>query len=110
MESQIGENRLTGNIPMTTTPKPRRLYSKEYKQDAVRLATSIGVSRAAADLGIGDSMLYEWRKLGQKEGSDAFRGNGNPTAIEAELARLRREIEVLKMEREILKKAADFFI
>ena len=46
-------------------------------------------------------MLYEWRKLGQKEGDDAFRGQGNRTETEAELARLRREIEVLKMEREI---------
>ena len=105
MESQIGENRLTGIIPMTTITKPRRIYSKEYKQDAVRLAASIGVSRAAADLDIGESMLYQWRKLGQKEGDDAFRGQGNRTETEAELARLRREIEVLYMEREILKKS-----
>ena len=111
MESQIGENRLTGFASMTTTPsKPRRIHSKDFKQDAVKLAASIGVSRAAADLGIGESMLYEWRKASQSEGEDAFRGNGNRTAVEAELDRLRRENEILKMEREILKKAADFSV
>jgi transposase len=55
-------------------------------------------------------MLYEWRKLSQKEGDDAIRGNGNHPAIAAELALLRRENEVLKMEREILKKAAEFWV
>ena len=110
MESQIGETRLTGIISMTTTPKPRRIHDKEFKQDAVRLAASIGVRRVAADLGIGESMLYEWRKLSQKEGDGAIRGNGNHPAIAAELALLRRENEVLKMEREILKKAAEFWV
>ena len=110
MESQIGENRLTGIIPMTTTPKPRRIHSKDFKQEAVRLATSIGVVRVAADLGINESTIYEWRKLSQSEGDDAFRGNGNRTVMEAELARLRRENEILKMEREILKKAAEFWV
>ena len=86
---------------MTTVANPRRIHSKEYKQDAVRLAASIEVNRAAADLGIGESMLHKWRKLGQQDGDDAFRGQGNRTETEAELARLRREIEVLKMEGEI---------
>lgn len=53
-------------------------------------------------------MLYEWRKLGQDEGEDAFRCNGNRTVMEAELARLRRENAVLKMERERVKKRRTF--
>ena len=100
---------------MTTTPsslpsKPRRQHSKEFKREALRLAASIGVSHAAADLGINESMLYDWKKKALQEGSDAFRGHGQRTAVEAELARLRRENEVLKMEREILKKAAEFWV
>jgi len=102
MESKIGQNRLTGINPMTTTlSKPRRIHSKEFKQDAVNLAASVEVSRAAADLGISDSILYDWRNANQTEGDDAFRGNGNRTAIDGELARLRCENEVLKMEQNI---------
>jgi len=92
------------------SPKPRRTISKEFKQEAVRLAANVGVIRAAADLGIGESALYAWRKAAQESGSDAFRGHGNRTEAEAELARLRRENTVLKMEREILKKAAEFWV
>lgn len=111
MESQIGENRLTGIIHMTSTPsKPRRIYSKEFKNGAIKLAASIGVSRAAADLGLSESILYDWRKASETEGKDAFRGNGNRTERDEELASLRRENEVLKMEREILKKAAEFWV
>jgi transposase len=100
---------------MTTTPsslpsKPRRQYSKEFKQEALRLAASIGVGRAAADLGIHESTLHAWKQAARTEGADAFRGHGQLTAAETELARLRRENEVLKMEREILKKAAEFWV
>jgi transposase len=92
------------------SPKSRRTISKEFKQDAVRLAASVGVRRAAADLGVGESALYAWRTAAQQEGGDAFRGHGQRTAADAELARLHREIAVLKMEREILKKAAEFWV
>lgn len=115
MESLKGEKRLLGFLPMSTTPsslpsKPRRQYSKEFKQEALRLAASIGVGRAAADLGIHESTLHAWKKAARTEGADAFRGHGQLTAAETELARLRRENEILKMEREILKKAAEFWV
>jgi transposase len=90
--------------------KPRRKHSKEFKQEALRLVASVGPSRAAADLGVNDSTLYAWKKSARTEGDDAFRGHGQRTEVNAELARMRREIEVLKMEREILKKAAEFWV
>jgi transposase len=94
----------------TGVSKPRRVHTKEFKQGALRLAEQIGVSRASTDLGIDSSQLYEWRKQARSAGADAFRGQGRQTEAEAELTRLHREIAVLKMEREILRKAAEFWV
>jgi transposase len=87
----------------------RKKFSKEYKEAAVKLTTEQGLSvaQAARDLGIGENMLHRWRRELADHGAKAFRGNGVP--IEEELARLRRENQVLKEEREILKKATIFF-
>jgi transposase len=111
----LGEERLLGYFIMSTNSssratKARTPYSKEFKQEALRLATSIGVSRASSDLGIHESTLYAWKHAARTEGADAFRGHGQRTVVDAELARLRRENDVLKMEREILKKAAEFWV
>ena len=80
---------------MTTTPtsksQKRRLYPKEFKQSAVRLAAQVGTAQAAKDLGIAAAIIRSWRKAEREEGADAFRGQGHRTALEAELERLRRE-------------------
>lgn len=89
--------------------KKRKGYSKDFKYEALKLAEEIGVSRAAKDLGISDSILYRWRKALETEGSDAFRGHGRLKEQDEELRRLRRENKILKQEREILKKATEFF-
>lgn len=87
----------------------RRKFSREYKVEAVRLAGQRG-SRAAADsLGIDISLLYQWKKLLESEGSEAFRGNGNRTVLEEENRQLRLENRRLKEEAEILKKASAYF-
>jgi transposase len=89
----------------------RRKHSKEFKLEAVKLARdpAIGFERAADQLGINQSLLYRWDQLLQGEGDDAFPGSGNRSGVEAELARLRRENAELRMETEILKKAAIYF-
>lgn len=87
----------------------RKQYTKEFKLEAVRLGEKIGMTRAAHDLGVAKSVLYGWRKAALNEGTNAFRGHGKLTAIDDELRRLRQENKVLKMEREILKKATSFF-
>ena len=102
---------------MTNTPPPRptkatrRTHTKEFKQEAVRLArrSEIGFARAAKDLGVNESLLRSWAKAQATEGADAFRGHGKKAALEAENARLRREVRTLEMERDILKKAAAYF-
>ena len=90
--------------------KTRRTYTKEFKEEAVRLAKQLGARQAASDLGINDTMLRDWVRASATEGTDAFRGQGNQTAQDAEMARMRREIKVLRQERDILKKAAEFWV
>jgi transposase len=89
----------------------RKQYTKEFKQDAVRLVTEQGYrqAEAARNLGIDRGMLARWVKELQDDESDAFRGNGKRTAEGEELVGLREENRRLKMEREILKKALAFF-
>ena len=95
--------------PPTNEPKPRRTYTKAFKQETLRLAGQIGNRRAAADLGIDIAIIRAWIRAAKSEGDEAFRGHGHAKALEAELARLRRENMILKQEREILKKATEFF-
>lgn len=89
----------------------RRRFTKEFKREAVRLSEQPdkGVHRVAADLGIPVKFLYRWRYAVAREGEDAFRGHGHRLASESELAALRRENAELRMERDILKKAAAWF-
>lgn len=87
----------------------RKQYTREFKQEAVRLVTQGGLSvaQAARDLDINDNMLHRWKKEFEQNSEQAFPGNGRTQ--EDELATLRREVEVLRREREILKKAVAIF-
>ena len=89
----------------------RKKYTKEFKQDAVRLITEQGYKQteAARNLGIDRSMLGRWIKELQADESEAFRGNGNRSGEGEELRRLREENRRLRMERDVLKKATAFF-
>lgn len=87
----------------------RKQYSKEFKQETVRLIVEQGVSVAqvSRDMGINANVLYRWKQEALAHDQKAFPGHGRP--IEEELVRLRRELEVVKRERDILKKATAFF-
>ena len=87
----------------------RRTFTSEFKQEAVKLVREQGLpfSRAAQDLGIGEPTLRRWAKELDEHGAKAFPGRGLP--IEQELAQLRRELEVTRRERDILKKATIYF-
>jgi transposase len=92
------------------TKKKRKKYTREFKEEAVKLVTEQGyhVSEAARNLGVHPNMLSRWKReiLGDDE---SYSGTGNLNGVQAELQRLRKENKRLKMEREILKKAAAFF-
>ena len=89
----------------------RKIYTAEFKREAVSLITQhgYGVSEAARNLGIHATMLRKWKRTLEQQGTQAFPGNGRLRPDQEELHRLRQENKRLRMEREILKKAALFF-
>lgn len=89
----------------------KRKYNKEFKEQACRLVVNEGVKHkvVAERLGINVVMLYRWIDEYETYGKDAFVGKGNLRPEEKELKKLRKENEFLKMENDILKKAAAYF-
>ena len=86
----------------------RRLYTEEFKRDAVRLAQERGnVAQVARDLGIHESLLSKWKQKLKTAPERPFPGQGNPH--DRELAQIKRELARLKEENEILKKAVGIF-
>lgn len=80
---------------------------KEFRREAVRIALTSGrtVGQVAADLGIGKSTLGKW--ISRHREADLLSGPHDD--VQKELARLRKENEILRQERDLLKKAAAFF-
>lgn len=89
----------------------RRAYTRDFKQEAVRLSESSHKTTAEleADLGLPTGLLAKWKRQLAEEGKEAFRGQGRLTASEAQLRQLRQENEILRQERDILKKALAIF-
>jgi transposase len=92
-----------------TKRRARRIFTDEFKTGAVRLVLDEGkrAAQVARDLDLAQSVLRGWVKQAQADRSNGK--TGLTTEERAELARLRRENRVLRMERDILKKAAAFF-
>jgi|CXWL01.1.fsa_nt_gi transposase len=88
----------------------RRWFSHEFKLEAVQLVKGRGISvaQAARDLGVHENVLRKWIKQLPAETQGGLAGGGL-MAMQAELARLRKENAKLRMERDILKKAAAYF-
>jgi transposase len=90
----------------------RRVFTREFKVEAVSLVSRQGLSFAEAGrrLEIGQNLLRKWQEQLAAEGSKAFASKAQPSALEEENRRLRAEVDRLRMEREILKKATAFFV
>lgn len=89
--------------------RPRRQFTDEFRAEAVRLVLDEGKSlmQVARDLDLHPNSLREWVHRAR---ADRSKGKtGLTTEEREELSRLRRENRTLRMEREILKKAAAFF-
>ena len=91
--------------------KVQKTYTPEFKREAVRLAQTSGkpIVQVARELGISDTSIHQWRKELTEHGQEAFPGSGHQTAQEEELRQLKRELERVRQERDILKKAVAIF-
>ena len=89
----------------------RRIFSREYKLEAVKLVRERGVTveQAARDLDVHENVLCKWVREYGDDPSQSFPGKGQMKPEQLEIERLRREVAKLKAERDILKKAAAYF-
>lgn len=98
---------------MRDDSKKRRYiqYTEEFKADAVRLVLDedLTVARVARDLGVHANTLHNWVRKEESERAGVQPGALSED-VSQELQRLRRENRILREEREILKKAAAFFV
>jgi transposase len=69
----------------------------------------IPIAQVARELGISDTSIPEWRKELTEHGPEAFPGNGHQPAQEEDVRRLKRELESVKQERDILNKVRGIF-
>ena len=89
----------------------RRKFGREFKLEAVNLVKERGVSvvQAARDLDVHENVLRKWVREAAVDPQQAFPGQGVMKPEQAELERLRKENAKLRMERDLLKKAAAYF-
>jgi len=83
----------------------RRKFSNEFKDQVLLRAEKDGVAQVAKDLGIQESMIYYWRSKKRLSGTPLE----NQKMQQAEMARLKREVERLSQENAFLKKVATYF-
>lgn len=89
----------------------RKHYSREYKIETVKAIVDGGANAAelARDLGVHPNTVYKWVQEFSSKPAAAFPGKGHLSHEAEEIRQLKREVERLKMEREILKKAMAIF-
>ena len=95
-------------------PQKRRRYNAEFKAEAVQLlrdrqAEGVSLSEVARALGINHGLLWQWAHAGDDTPATAEVGRATGETLEQEVRRLRREVAVLKQERDFAKKAAAYF-
>ena len=90
----------------------RRVYTREFKQEAMELARTSGksVAELERELGLSQGLLKYWVRQAKADGHQAaFPGHGRLKPADEELRRLQREVEILRQERDILKKVVAIF-
>jgi transposase len=94
--------------------RKRKVYSREFKLEAVKLVTEQGYKArdAAERLGISASSISLWKTelKSETDQQSVFPGKGHLKPVDAEIKSLRKELEKTKRERDILKKAMAYFI
>ncbi|RYF37196.1 MAG: transposase [Cytophagaceae bacterium] len=92
--------------------RKRRLFSKQFKDNAVRQVVDGGkrVAEVGRDIGVSGGLIGKWVQQAKAFGSQRFVGTGHQTSLEEKNRRLRRENARLVEERTTLKKAARFML
>ncbi len=91
--------------PASTSKKPRKQHTPEFRQEALKLAERIGVTAAARELSLYESQLYTWRSKLKNADSSSEREQ----KMSVEIARLKRQLAERDEELAILQKAATYF-
>ena len=88
-----------------------RTYDKDFKLNAISLHKLGGksASQVCRDLGIPKTTFSGWLKVYEKEGEGAFVGSGNTNPSDKDLQAIKKELEDIRLERDILKKALAIF-
>jgi transposase len=83
----------------------RKVYSREFKVEAIALAKRSGkrINQIEEELGIAQGLLSKWKRQARSEAPTAFPGNGRLPEDEEEIRRLKRELERVTAERDLLK-------
>jgi transposase len=91
--------------------KKRKTYTREFKLEAIQLAQSSdkSIAEIERDLGLGSGQIHHWKRQLANEGEDAFPGKGHLKPQDELIRQLQRENEILRQERDILKKAISVF-
>lgn len=91
--------------PASTSKKPRKQHTPEFRNEALKLAERIGVTAAARELSLYESQLYAWRsKL-----KNAHSSSEREQEMAVEIARLKRQLAEQAEELAIIQKAATYF-
>lgn len=90
---------------VSTSKKPRKQHTPEFRNEALKLAERIGVAAAARELSLYESQLYNWRSKQQSQTTTSERESEQA----AEIARLKRQLAERDEELAILQKAATYF-
>ena len=89
----------------------RKSFTRDFKIETVKLVTDsdLTIAEVAEDLGIHPNTLYRWVSQFGENPEEAFPGKGKQTPEAEQLRQLKREVQRLRMERDILKKAMAIF-
>jgi transposase len=91
--------------------RKRKTYSREFKLETLRLVetSDLPIVQIERDLGLPKGTVHRWRRQLAKDGEEAFPGKGKLKPQDDLIRQLRRENEILRQERDILKKAMAIF-
>lgn len=91
--------------------KKRQTYTCEFKLEAIELTKSSdkSIAQIERDLGLSSGQIHHWKRQLQRDGEEAFPGKGHLKVQDERIRQLQRENEVLRQERDILKKAITIF-